>query len=247
MVATSLEIRNLIVKAGDFTLEVNELVVEKGEYLVVLGPSGVGKTVLLYTIAGFIKPRKGRVLIDGKDVTDVPPEKREVAIVPQNYALFTHMTVYENIAYGLRARGADEDIVDKVVHELARELEIEHLLHRRADTLSGGEQQRVALARALAIKPKIMLLDEPTAALDPRLRYRARELIKRIHERHRFTAIHVTHDIAEALELADRMCYMEGGKVLWVGSPDEAVKSPYIRPYIESVEKAYEALKRLTQ
>ncbi len=191
-----------------------------------MGPSGAGKTLLLHTIAGIYVPSRGTVRIGGVDVTVFPPEKRSVALVPQDYALFPHLTVFENISYGLRTRGVGSSEIEERVKRISEELEISHLLHRMPRTLSGGEQQRVALARALVVEPKVILLDEPTAALDPALKTSARSLLRSLHAKHGFTAIHVTHDIVEAIELADRIAFMSGGRILQIGEPMEILYNP---------------------
>ncbi len=228
-------IENLEVRLGNFRLLIGRLEVRDGEYLMVLGPSGVGKTVLLHTLAGLMKPCRGRILVDGEDVTNTPPERRGFTLIPQNYALFPNMSVYDNIAYGLRTRGVREDDVRKTVTELAEILEIKHLLERRPNQLSGGEQQRVAIARALAIKPRILLLDEPLANLDPRLRSKAREFLKNLHQELRFTALHVTHNIADAVYLGERIAYMEEGRLVAVLRPEEFLASKYAKPYIDDL------------
>ncbi len=228
-------IEDLEVRLDDFRLLIGRLEVRDGEYLMVLGPSGVGKTVLLHTLAGLMKPCRGRILVDGEDVTNTPPEKRGFALIPQNYALFPNMSVYDNIAYGLRARGVSEDDVRRTVTELADILEIKHLLGRKPNQLSGGEQQRVAIARALAIKPRILLLDEPLANLDPRLRSKAREFLKGLHQELGFTALHVTHNIADAVYLGERIAYMEEGRLVAVLRPEEFLASKYAKPYIDDL------------
>ena len=153
---------------GDFSLHDVDLRINKGEYLVLMGPSGAGKTVLLETIAGLRFPDNGRILLDGIDVSSIPPEKRRIAIVYQDYSLFPHMTAFENIAFGLRLRNVSGSETEQRVRSLLREFNLDHLMDRYPSSLSGGEQQRVALARALAVKPDILLLDEPFSALDPK-------------------------------------------------------------------------------
>jgi molybdate/tungstate transport system ATP-binding protein len=228
-------VENLEVELEGFRLSIPRLEVGMGEYLVVLGPSGVGKTILILAIAGIIKPKRGRIVIDGHDVTHLPPEKREIALVPQNYALFPHMTVYENIAYGLRAKKVPKNIIEEKIRTIARRLGIEHLLGRKPATLSGGEQQRVALARALVVQPRVLLLDEPLSALDPRLRLAGRSLLKRLHREVMFTAIHVTHNLPEALHLATKIAYMSHGTLQGVYSPRHFLKSPYAKPYMDEL------------
>ncbi len=226
-------LENLEVAVPGFRLAVERLEIGRGEYLVLLGPSGVGKTLLILAIAGIVRPRAGRIIVDGRDVTELPPEERGIALVPQNYALFPHMTVYDNIAYGLRVRGLPRSVVERRVREIAELLEISRLLHRKPPTLSGGEQQRVALARALVVRPKLLLLDEPLSALDPRLRASARRLLRRLHRELGFTALHVTHNIGEALYLATRIAYMESGRLLGVYRPEEFLSTPHAKPYLE--------------
>jgi molybdate/tungstate transport system ATP-binding protein len=238
-----IEIHNLRAKLGDFILELDKLEVHKGEYFTILGPSGVGKTVLINVIAGIIAPEKGKIIIDGIDVTELPPEKRGIAIVPQDYALFPHMSVYENIAYGLKVRGLPEKVVREKVIAIARILKIDNILNRRPISLSGGERQRVALARALIINPKVILLDEPFASLDPGMRTKARKLLKELHKNLKFTAIHVTHNIIDAITLSKRVGYMEGGRMIFVGSLKEFLKTRYAIPYLEELREAIEALR----
>lgn len=225
-----LEIRDLYLSLEGFTLSVERLEVERGKRVVVLGPSGVGKSLLIKTIVGALKPERGKIIIDGKDVTKLPPEKREIGYVPQNYAIFKHMTVFENIAYGLKVRKVKD--LSKV-YEISEMLGIKHLLNRKAKNLSGGEAQRVALARALVIEPKVLLLDEPLSNLDPETKLKAIELIKGI----RSTSLIVTHDIFEALELGDKIAYMKAGKLLGTFEKEEFLKSPYAKPYLEPLRR----------
>jgi len=235
-----IEIKGLLVELSGFTLSINKLNIHEREYLVILGPSGVGKTILLLALAGIVKPVKGSIRINGADVTRYPPEKRGVALVPQNYALFPHMSVYDNIAYGLRVRRVPEQEIKERVNEVAKRLGIIHLLHRKPVTLSGGEQQRVALARALVVEPELLLLDEPLSALDPGLRASAIKLLRRLHSELGFTAIHVTHNLAEALSLATRIAYMEKGRLVGVYEPRRFLKTRHATPYLEE----YRALKQ---
>jgi len=238
-------VKDLWVELGEFTLKNITFSVEKGEYLVIMGPSGVGKTVLLHTIVGMIRPSRGKIIIDGVDVTNKPPEERGIALVPQNYALFPHMTVFDNIAYGLRAKKLPRSEIVSRVRSVANLLNIEHILSKKPSQISGGEQQRVALARALVIEPKVLLLDEPTASLDPSLRTRARELIKELHKELRFTAIHVTHNMIEAIELGHRIAYIEGGEIKAIGKPEEVLKLPELRIYIDDIRRWIDIAKKL--
>ncbi len=210
------------------TVAVNNvnLEIRDGEFFVLLGPSGCGKTTTLRMIAGLEKPTKGRVYIDDEDVTDLPPRKRDVAMVFQTYALYPHMKVYDNIAFPLRLRNMPKDEIDRKVKEVARLLGIEELLDRYPKQLSGGQQQRVALARALVRHPKVWLMDEPLSNLDALLRIRMRAEIKRLQKELKITTIYVTHDQVEAMSMADRIAVMNKGRVLQVGSPREVYHKP---------------------
>jgi len=207
--------------------------VERGEHFIILGPSGAGKTVLLEIIAGIIEPESGRVYLNGEDVTPIPPERRGFAYVPQNYALFPNMSVFNNIAFGLKVRGLPKGEIEKRVNEIAEVLGISHLLHRKPKTLSGGEQQRVALARALVVEPHIILLDEPFANLDVQTRGRLIAEMKRWRKELGFTALHVTHSFEEAVSLGDRVGVMLDGRLVQIGT----VREVFSRPASEEVAR----------
>ncbi len=200
--------------------------IAQGEFFTLLGPSGCGKTTLLRILAGFITPSQGQILLDGKDITALPPEKRGMGVVFQNYALFPNMTVEENIAYGLKVRRAPkQEIADKC----RRYLELtglEEYKTRKIDQLSGGQQQRVAIARALIVEPEMLLLDEPLSNLDARLRLQTREEIKRIQKETGITTIFVTHDQEEAMSISDIIVVMKDGMVQQIGRPQEVYDSP---------------------
>jgi len=210
----------------EFHLREITLDVREGEHFIVLGPSGAGKTVLLEIIAGIIEPDEGRVYLNGSDVTDLPPEKRGLAYVPQDYALFPNMSVFDNIAFGLKVRKTPKPEIEGKVREISRVLGIEHLLHRKPRTLSGGEQQRVALARALVVEPPLILLDEPFANLDVQIRSKLLAEMKRWREELGFTALHVTHSFEEAISLGDRVGVMLNGRLVQVGNVREVFSKP---------------------
>jgi len=196
-----------------------DLAIRDREFLVLLGPSGCGKTTTLNMIAGLEEATDGQLLFDGRDVTFVPPHRREVAMVFQSYALYPNKTVFENIAFPLRLRRHPVAEIEPAVREVAAQLEIEHLLDRRPDQLSGGQRQRVALGRAIVRKPAVFLMDEPLSNLDAGLRISMRSLIKRLHQSLGTTFVYVTHDQAEAMTLADRIVVMRGGLVQQLDSP----------------------------
>jgi multiple sugar transport system ATP-binding protein len=200
--------------------------VERGELLVILGPSGCGKTTTLRIIAGLERPDSGRVFFDEVDVTEVPANKRGVAMVFQSYAIWPHMIVYDNIALPLRLKGLRDDEIKRRVREAAEMLKIEHLLSRYPHQLSGGERQRVAVARAIAFNPKVLLMDEPLSNLDALLRLHARAEIKKLQRKLNMTTIYVTHDQIEAMVLADRIAVMNRGVIQQIGSPDEVYNKP---------------------
>jgi putative spermidine/putrescine transport system ATP-binding protein len=224
---------------GTRALEPATLDIARGETLVLLGPSGCGKTTMLRIIAGLELPDEGgKVLFDGKDMTKVPIEKRNVGMVFQSYALFPNMSVADNIGYGLRIRGMSREERGKRVAELVALTNITGLENRRIDQLSGGQRQRVALARAVAIRPGILLLDEPLTALDAALRERLRSELNRLLRALGITAIYVTHDQSEAMELGDRIVVMRKGAIAQIGSPRQIYFEPKDRFVAEFIGAA---------
>ena len=195
------------------------LSIREGEFFALLGPSGCGKTTTLRLIAGLEVPTAGRIWIDGADVTDMPPRNRDVAMVFQDYALYPHMTLLDNIGYPLKVRGIPRKQLIKRVTEVAQHLQIEHLLSRRPGEVSGGQQQRAAVARALVHEPKAFLFDEPLSNLDAKLRMEARAFLNHLQRELGVTTIYVTHDQAEALAMANRIAVMDKGKLIQVGTP----------------------------
>lgn len=205
------------------------LEIEKGEFFFLLGPSGCGKTTLLRIIAGFYQPEGGRILFDGRDMTDVPPNERNTGMVFQNYALWPHMTVRQNVEYGLRMRNIPADEMNQRAETALDRVQMADYADRTSNQLSGGQQQRVALARALVIEPDAVLLDEPLSNLDARLRLEMREQIQELHRELDVTMIYVTHDQKEALSMADRMAVMQMGRVSQIGEPRGLYTQPVSR------------------
>jgi len=203
--------------------------IENGERFFLLGPSGCGKTTVLRLVAGFYAPDAGEILFDGQPVHGVPPHRRNTGMVFQNYALWPHMTVAQNVAYGLDVRGVSRREKDRRVREALAIVRMSELANRSPAQLSGGQQQRVALARALVIQPGILLLDEPLSNLDAKLRLETREEITRIHDETRLTMLYVTHDQKEALSMADRIGVMNAGRIVQIGAPQEIYRSPNSR------------------
>lgn len=202
------------------------LEIEDGEFFALLGPSGCGKTTLLRTIAGLEDATKGAISFDGRDVTGTPPGERNVGMVFQDYALYPHMTIADNVTYPLKIRKVAKDDRRKAAEDVGASLQLEKLLDRRPGELSGGQQQRAALARAVAYEPGLFLFDEPLSNLDARLRLEARTFLKRLQQELGITTIYVTHDQSEALALVDRMAVMEHGRIRQVGSPSELYHRP---------------------
>ncbi len=219
-----IEIENLDIDLEEFKLRDINLSINKGEVFVILGPSGAGKTVLLETIAGFFPPKNGSIILDGNFANDLPPEKRNIGFIYQDYVLFPHLTVKDNILFGVRYRNIDG--IEKKFEEIVKIFNIENILHRKPCTLSGGEQQRVSLARALIMEPRLLLFDEPLSSLDKKVRENLREELRIILKRMNQTSLFVTHDQTEALVIADRIAIMRDGKIIQVGKPDEIFNSP---------------------
>ena len=220
------ELSGVVVRLRYFTLGPISTVFNHETYNVILGPTGSGKSTLLKAIAGVYRVNEGSVMIDGTDITREPPEARNVSYVPQGYAIFDHMTVYENIEYGLKFRSIPKQERRRLITQIAKDLGIDYLLNRRAVNLSGGEQQRVALARALVVRPKVLLLDEPLSMLDRETRDRIILMLKEVPRKYGTTVIHVTHDWDEAYALADRIYIMNGGKIIEEGGPEQVFNKP---------------------
>lgn len=227
----SIEIRNISKQFGNFqALRDVSLDIDSGELVALLGPSGCGKTTLLRIIAGLESADQGSIAFAGEDATDVHVRDRKVGFVFQHYALFRHMTVFENVAFGLRVKPKDQRPSDaqikKKVHDLLSLVQLDWLADRFPAQLSGGQRQRIALARALAVEPKVLLLDEPFGALDAKVRKELRRWLRRLHDELHVTSVFVTHDQEEALEVADRVVLMNSGQVEQVGAPQEVWEHP---------------------
>jgi multiple sugar transport system ATP-binding protein len=205
------------------------LTVDQGEFMVLLGPSGCGKTTLLRSIAGLEEIDAGSVVIGERDVTDMPPRSRKIAMVFQSYAVFPHMTVYENVAFGLRMQKLEREALDKRVRSSSELLHIENLLDRYPSQVSGGQRQRIAVARAIAMEPDVLLMDEPLSNLDALLRLEMRAELKRLLSEIGSTTVYVTHDQVEAMSMGDRIAVMRSGKILQLGEPLEIYQKPVDR------------------
>ncbi len=206
---------------SDFNLEV-----KRGEFVTFLGPSGCGKTTTLRMIAGFDLPTSGEILLNGKPITDLPPYKRPINTVFQRYALFPHMNIFDNIAYGLRQKKTPKDQISRKVKKVLSLVDLEGFERRRVSTLSGGQQQRIAIARALVNEPEILLLDEPLGALDLKMRQEMQYELKDMHDKLGITFIYVTHDQEEALTMSDKIVVMSEGKIQQVGTPEDIYNEP---------------------
>lgn len=206
---------------GGFDLEIRD-----GEFVTLLGPSGCGKTTVLRTIGGFLTPDRGEVFFNGKNITALPPHKREVNTIFQKYALFPHLNVYDNIAFGMRLKKKSEKEVKETVHRMLAMVNLTGFSHRGVGQLSGGQQQRVAIARALANEPKVLLLDEPLGALDLKLRKDMQVELKKIQQQTGITFIFVTHDQEEALSMSDTVVVMDGGEIQQIGTPTDIYNEP---------------------
>ena len=237
-----IQLNDIEVRFGDFTaLKDINIHVKEGEFYTFLGPSGCGKTTTLRTITGFIEPAAGTVIVKGKDITHVPVERRNIGMVFQNYALFPTMSVYENIAFGLRVKKVNKVDIDRRVKEMAAKVELtEQQLSRKVAELSGGQQQRVAIARALVNNPEIICLDEPLSNLDAKLRVQLREELKEMQAKFGITTVYVTHDQEEALTLSDCIAVFNKGFIEQIGTPNEIYshsKTEFVCNFIGDINK----------
>ena len=237
-----IEFKNIQIKYGDFTAIDNlNLTVGDGEFFTFLGPSGCGKTTTLRALVGFLTPSAGQILVDGKDFVNVPVEKRGIGMVFQSYALFPTMTVYENLAFGLKVKKMSASDIDRKVREVAKTIAIkDDQLVRNVSELSGSQQQRVALARAIVLEPKILCLDEPLSNLDAKLRISLRSELKRLQKNLGITTLYVTHDQEEALMLSDKIAVFNNGFVEQVGTPQEIYnhsKTEFVCDFIGDINK----------
>ena len=221
-----LEVKGLCVEIGGFFLKDIAFEVQDGEYFVLLGPTGAGKTVLLESIAGLKSVTSGQIKINGRDVTSLNLENRRIGFAFQDYTLYRHLTVRDNISFGLMWRRKTRQEIEKGIDRVVELLSIEDLLKKRATSLSGGESQKIGLARAIAIKPDLLLLDEPLSAVDPETKEAAERQLKEMHNRLRLTTIHVTHNFEEAIALGDRIAVMREGQILQIGTPEQIFRHP---------------------
>ncbi len=237
-----IKLNDIVVKFGDFTALHNiNVQVKEGEFFTFLGPSGCGKTTTLRTITGFIEPVSGTVVVKDRDITHVPIEKRNIGIVFQSYALFPTMTVYDNIAFGLKIQKLRKDEIDQKVREIARKVDLsDEQLQKAVSQLSGGQQQRVAIARALVTGPAIICMDEPLSNLDAKLRVQLRNELKKMQKDFGITTIYVTHDQEEALTLSDRIAVFNKGYIEQIGTPNEVYnfsKTEFVCNFIGDINR----------
>ncbi|MDF1587331.1 ABC transporter ATP-binding protein [Marinimicrococcus flavescens] len=226
----SIAFRSISKHYGTFkALDRIELEIEAGEFLTLLGPSGSGKTTLLMLLAGFARPSSGVIEVAGSDITRMPPHRRDFGVVFQNYALFPHMSVTENVGYPLRMRRCPREEIDRRVADALELVQLGHLAERRIDQLSGGQRQRIALARAVVFSPRVLLMDEPLSALDKKLREQMQIEIRHLHERLGITTIYVTHDQREALTMSDRVAVIDGGRLIQLEEPASLYAHPATR------------------
>jgi ABC-type sugar transport system ATPase subunit len=221
-----LEVKDLCVQMGKFFLKNVNLEVRDGEYFVLLGPTGSGKSVLLESIAGLTSITSGEVWINGKDVTDLNLEKRKIGFAFQDYALYRHLSVRDNISFGLMWKNQKQKDIDKAVDKAVELLHLENLLDKRSWTLSGGESQKIALARAISVKPDLLILDEPLSAVDAETKEDYERELRELHDHLGLTTIHVTHSLEEAVALGDRIAVIMDGEILQVGTPEEIFLYP---------------------
>ncbi len=222
-----IDLKNISVKLGDAQILENlSMYIRDKEFITLLGPSGCGKTTTLRIIAGFLEPDSGEVVFENKVINGVPPHKRQVNTIFQRYALFPHLNVYENIAFGLRVKKMKEKEISETVKEMLSLVNLKGFERRNINSLSGGQQQRVAIARALAVKPRVLLLDEPLGALDLKLRKDMQVELKNIQQRLGITFIYVTHDQEEALSMSDTVVVMDGGVIQQIGTPQDVYNEP---------------------
>ena len=230
MAKVKVEFQNIALAFGKTqVLRDIDLAIEPGEFFALLGPSGSGKSTLLRVLAGFARPQAGRVLVDGRDISEVPPWRRDIGMVFQNYALWPHMSVRDNVAFGLEERRLPKAVIDRKVAAVLELVGLAALSSRRPSQLSGGQQQRVALARTIAIEPKVLLLDEPLSNLDAKLRVHMRMELLALQRKLGVTTIFVTHDQEEALSISDRVAVLEAGVIQQVGTPVELFDHPVNR------------------
>ena len=237
-----IELKNIVVKFGEFTaLHDINVEVKEGEFFTFLGPSGCGKTTTLRTITGFIEPVEGTVMVNDQDITHVPIEKRNIGIVFQSYALFPTMTVYDNIAFGLKVKKMKKLEIDRKVKEIAKKVDLsDEQLQKAVSQLSGGQQQRVAIARALVTGPAIICMDEPLSNLDAKLRVQLRNELKKMQKEFGITTIYVTHDQEEALTLSDRIAVFNKGYIEQIGTPNEVYnfsKTEFVCNFIGDINR----------